>query len=184
MLPAVAAAAIIAAVVAAVVATIAADTDFVVVVAAAAAAAARTEIAVGSAAAAARTPHLVDAADIAFDLVVEGIADGLKFERNHLLLWPVDSHKSAVVGPAALAAGPVVAAAAAAAFVAAAKAFASSSAPYSLYPSFELQVQHSKWPALAIPVPWNVAKLPDRPLRLDHEWRRERPLSMPVWLRL
>jgi len=82
-----------------------------------------------------------------------------------------------------LAAGTVVVAAAAA-FVAAVEASASSSAPYSLYPSFELQVQHSKWPVLAIPVPWHVAKLPDRPLRLDHEWRRERPPSVPVWLRL
>ncbi len=65
------------------------------------------------------------------------------------MLWPVDSHKSVVVEPAALA----VVVAAVAFVVAAAKSSASSSAPYSLYPSFELLVQHSRWPVSATPVP-------------------------------
>ena len=97
------------------------------------------------------------------------------------MLWPVDSHKSAVVEPAALA---VAAAAAAFVVAAAAKSSASSSAPYSLYPSFELLVQHSRWPVLATPVPWHVAKRPDQPHRLDHEWRIGRPLLVPASLPL
>ena len=86
-------------------------------------------------------------------------------------MWPVDSNKYAVVEAAV---------ALAAAAVAAAKASAFSSAPYSLYPSFEQLVQHSRWPVLAIPVPWHVAKRLGRPRRLENEWQKGRPLSEPV----
>ena len=96
-------------------------------------------------------------------------------------MWPVDSSKSAVVALAVVALAAVVVAAAVVVVASvAAKASAFSSALYYLYPSFEQLVQHSIWPVVAIPVPWHVAKRPDRPRRLENEWQKGQPLSEPV----